>query len=406
MKSVRIWLGLGFVLLLSLLLGAWALRKPAAHHLDCRAFFLNDPVQFVTCVAEHLRPETPHKPEPLDPAQTSWHPLTAESGHHHGVNPNDYTDIFGPTLRNYLAEYGEISYPWLTPNENLMKHEGYVWLYTQAAGGCEQLGSEQRGQLNCVTDVLVQVHSIGTPMAVATRVHSFVLFARVCDPAGQPCGIVQTGGHHDYGILHCPYKEAHCPLESDPEGLPPFEMLKHQPPYRTNHIEPRNNGIVQFWNSLRPNSIIMNCDEGDTGVCLFPHEPNHLAGLAWSSHDAWGVVQREDVAGSPLVCPAGDCDFNHSRFQIFTVRLYELPAGPFTGWTNRWGHIVEGCTTAGTDCVPLVLAGEVPAGDALLNRRVRHSDEREAPILDFDVYDENGEPLGWLRPPAHYMEIP
>src|SRR5690606_24935309 len=110
-----------------------------------------------------------------------------------------YTDIFGPTLRNYLAEYGEISYPWQTPNENSMKHEGYVWLYTQAAGGCEQLGSEQRGQLNCVTDVLVQVHSIGTPMAVATRVHSFVLFARVCDPAGHPCGIVQTGGHHDYG---------------------------------------------------------------------------------------------------------------------------------------------------------------------------------------------------------------
>src|SRR5690606_37420326 len=96
---------------------------------------------------------------------TAWHLPSDENPHHHGFNPNNYVDIFGDVLVDYLATYGEISYPWQTPNENINKHQGYIWLYTQARNGvCDQ--EKQDGKGHCVTDVLVQVHSIGTPHAV------------------------------------------------------------------------------------------------------------------------------------------------------------------------------------------------------------------------------------------------
>src|SRR5690606_4901731 len=199
----------------------------------------------------------------------------------------------------------------------------------KARDGCENYKQAGTGQ-NCVTDVLMQVHSVGTPMAVMTRNHSFVLFARVCDvDTMQQCGVMMTGGWHDYGVLHCPYKKEHCPLDSDPAGLPDFDsVLKHQPPYRTSHTDVRYSGVVQFWSSFRPNTIVAD---------LYPHQPNNMAGIAWSTTDAWGYINPGDLHASPLVCEDGSCEFNHTRFQVFAVELYDLPAGPFTGWTNRWG---------------------------------------------------------------------
>lgn len=339
-------------------------------------------------------PDVTPSPTPLpgDHDDTAWHPLTEEFAHHHGVNPADYAGIFGDTLTNYLDEYGSISYPWQTPNENAVKHTGYIWLYTQAEDGCEHYKQTGKTDANCVTDVLVQVHSIGTPMATITRNHSFVLFARICDLETQTqCGVVMTGGWHDYGFLHCPYKGAHCPLETDPAEISEEEfmaVIRHQPPYRTNHPmlggPPNAPEIVQFWSSFRPNPTVAD---------LYPHQPNWMAGLAWSSHDAWGLMNPDDPHNSPLYCPDGSCHLNHSRFQIFAVELYDLPAGPFTGWTNRWGHLVEGCNTAGLDCVPFVVTAGMPAGDALLNRQVDHGNPNAAPILEFD----NG--MGWLLPP-------
>jgi hypothetical protein len=324
---------------------------------------------------------------------TQWHELTQETGHHHGVNPANYVDIFGQTLTDYLNAYGSISYPWQTPNENFYKHQGYLWLYDEAENGCEQFNIT--GNPNCVTHILVQLHSMGTPLAVRTRIHSQYAFIRICTPDGLQCGIATTGGHADYGILHAPYKEFHCVLDSDPPGFGALSNVLHQPPYKSNSVEyTPSRAISQFWNSLGPNAITLS---------LFPPEPNWVLGLAWSSPDAWGALDPADCGNldaATIPCPDGSCEYNHSKFHIFSVRIQHLPTAPFTGWTNRWGHIVTGCTVANVDCVPFTVTAGVPEGTAWLNRQVNQgAPDTYAPAQEFDVFDENGKTKGWITFP-------
>ncbi len=354
-------------------------------------------------------PTTPPSLEPLIPTDTpvptvtptpdtghnlnAWHFPANFPGfeHHHGVNPADYVDVFGPTLSDYLATYSPISYPWQTPDENspvgLGHHHGYVWLYDQARSddphtGCELFnngGHLPTDSLNCVTDVLMEIHTDGTQAHLRKRFHSHYLFMRVCDQATlTQCGIVATGGWVDYGILHTPYKNAHCPLAGvDPEVPEGYSFNLGQPPYRASQVAWKGNKVVQIWSGLRPNTVVAD---------LYPEQPNHTIGVVWSTLDAWGIIDAEhcadsafDVSGTTQGIPG----LNNSLFQIWEIYLYDHPPAPFTGWTDRWGHVVE-CTKAGTDCVPFIVTEGVPDGAALLNRQVRQGDAEAAPFLEFD----------------------
>ena len=51
----------------------------------------------------------------------------------------------------------------------------------------------------------------------------------------------------------------------------------------------------------------------------------------------------------------------------FEVTRQAATERPFTGYTDRWGNIAEGCTDEGVDCVPLYISENVPQGDPLLN---------------------------------------
>lgn len=331
-------------------------------------------------------PDTGHNP-------TAWHFPSNFPGfeHHHGVNPENYIDIFGPTLSSYLATYGTVSYPWHTPDENSMEglghHHGYVWLYDHARGdetqpGCELFnngGNLPTDTLNCVTDVLIELHTDGTQAHLRKRFHSHYVFMRVCDQTLTQCGIVATGGWVDYGILHTPYKKVQCPLPGiDPEVPEGYVFNLDQPPYRTSFVEYRGDRVVQFWSGLHPNQVVAD---------IYPEDPNATVGVAWSTIDAWGYINPEhcdDPAYDVFGVTEGRTELNNSLFQIFTIFLYDHPPAPFVGWTDRWGHVVEGCTQADTDCVPFVVTEGVPDGGALLNRPVKQGDPEAAPLLEFD----------------------
>lgn len=326
-------------------------------------------------------PDAGHNP-------TAWHLPSTLPGfeHHHGVNPEEYGDVFGPTLSNYLATYGTISYPWQTPDENspigLGHHRGYVWLYDQARGGCELFnngGNLPTDSINCITDVLIQLHTDGTQAHLRKRFHSHYVFMRVCEHTLTQCGTVATGGWVDYGILHTPYKTTHCPLPGiDPEVPEGHVFNLDQPPYRTSTVEWRPNRVVQFWSGLRPNQII---------ASLYPDNPNNSVGVVWSTLDAWGIIDPANCADPALDVygeSQGLTGLNNSLFQIFAVQLYEHPPAPFVGWTDRWGHVVESCEPNTTDCVPFIITEGVPDGAALLNRRAKNGDPEAAPLLEFD----------------------
>ena len=308
---------------------------------------------------------------------TSWH--APGDFHHHGAS------VIGTEFEFIWLQYAgqTIAYPWVSsPIENLYpisagKHEGFTGLY-EADTGCEMQGLSG----NCIRSYYLMVHSLGNLPAILTRIHSFGLAAEICagDDGSGECGFIFTGGHHDYGMLHRGYKQAYCGLDDDP-GLP-LDLID-QPPYRTGHqldSFPLRDENVQFWSSLI-NPITNE---------FYPHGPNHMAEIAWSSSDAWDYMVDDpalcsDAVNAVQICPDGSCEFNHTLFQVFTIRLENLPTErPFSGFTDVNGHIDPSCTAVSEVCVPLFISETVPQGLALLNRNVRHAECAITPCLEFD----------------------
>lgn len=298
-----------------------------------------------------------------------WH--SYDGDHHHGVNPNAYLDLFGSPLYDFLAQYGEIGMPWATSPQE--EHEGYIWLYTEMRPGTvDQFnngGKVPWDKLHYIKHALVKVHTTGDMHHLRKRFHSHYGFFVVEDRNTGAQGVVATGGWADYGIMHAPYKTKHCPLPSDPPG---FTNL-NQPPYRSTQTAYRKPGeLVHFWSGLRPNVSVAK---------FFPDDPQYLFGLAWNTLDATeypGVICADEMYDKPAVLEGS------RQFQLFTLALHNLPAArPFTGWTDRHGHLVSPTGTPGVDEVPLIISAEVPQGNAMLNRPVKHGDALAAPLMEF-----------------------
>jgi hypothetical protein len=327
--------------------------------------------------------------------------------HTHGTDPDK--TIFADIVKTWSQE---ISYPWQTPNENDLKHKGYVYLYEEFPTCIQFSGIGTVFNDNCITHVLYIPHSIGTTMAMTTRFHSFRLAARVCNRDLTQCGIVQTGGWSDFGVLHCPYKKTACPLSSDPQplaqdnGVLPSKVTVDQPPYRA--VPPidlvsrglKDGKITQFWSSLGPNPSV---------VAYYPDTYNLTFEGAWVGVDGWGGIDPKNTTAAHFICETGNCKLNHSTFQIFTIKLKDLPKGPFTGFTNRQGKIDTSCNQEGPNCIPLVIESNVPAGTAFMNREVRQGNPAYAPYLEFDIcFDSTGKSAscanststtsGWIKP--------
>ncbi|GAB4162591.1 MAG: hypothetical protein Fur003_5560 [Candidatus Dojkabacteria bacterium] len=337
--------------------------------------------------------------------------------HTHGADPSQ--TIF----KDIVAGWGQtISYPWQTPNEQLMKHHGYMYVYDRTPDGKCLIslpeGSPLQGEtLNCITDILYVVHTMGTNFELMGRFHSFRVVARVCNPTLSQCGFVQTGGWADYGILECPYKTGHCPVPADPNPLPTNKTGQiefNQPPYRasdriTDLTRALKSGInAQFWTNQLLNKVQQK---------FYPNPYNQRVGSSWAATDGWGGLDPANPGVNHFICPQGDCLYNHSSFQIFTFVFKELPAGPFSGFTDKKGNIVQTCTSEGPDCIPLVVSAGVPAGDAWLIRQVRPGFEDVAPIHEYDVcFGTNGQrsdchstgntTVGWILPNMNTATIP
>ncbi len=355
----------------------------------------------------------PDAPPCTDHKDTLYHGIwNEEKGCHY-----DHTHGYDPAktiFKDVVAKWGqEISYPWQTPSENMMKHHGYVYLYDEAENGCEHtaLPSGISGA-NCVTHILYLVHSMGTTFEISGRFHSFRVAARVCDPAQKNCGIVETGGWADYGVLHCPYKQTPCPLAVDPaplakdNGVLPDLVAIQQPPYRTtsrfDEIDRvlKSGHSVQFWNNQMLNPIVQP---------YYPEKYGNIFGSSWSFLDSWGTYNPENKTALNIICEKGDCEFNHSEAQLFTAGFSNLPPAPFSGFTDLKGNISSSCTAASSTCVPLIVGAGTPSGPSWLARKVRQADSEVAPILEYDVcFDKDGKlsnchysgdkTAGWIKP--------
>lgn len=254
----------------------------------------------------------------------AWHPVSDAIGHEHKDDPHDADDVFGNQF--YLWAGGEISYPWETPRENELKHNGYGWMVRKGASGD-------------VSDFRYQYHAIMSAHGAITRFHSFWLEANVCKD-GQ-CGIIRTGGWMDYGILNV--NGIRVPLPNDPDPVGGFPGQREHTSYQ-NHVT---------WYAAgkgRP-------------------ETHEFVVTAIRTNDAWGPVNPDNPSEIILTCPDYKCRFNGSNIEmeILDIQIQNdefdgVQDGivNYSGYTDRYGNIVEGCTEIELNCIPLEIEGVIP----------------------------------------------
>lgn len=253
--------------------------------------------------------------------------------HTHNDDPASMDYMFGPWPFSQT-----ISYPHETPAENELKHEGYKYYTFDTNGEC--VFEKDLNMDGCVTGLRIVYHAIGSEIGIRTRFHSYYGQVQIKNPDGT-FGTISSGGWSDFGILHNPYKDVHCPLESDPDN---FNIL--QPPYRALH-----NYIGETsWNS------------GSNGVGSFsPY--NRVLAYDWFDYDTWTHENScADYATDELnfICDNIDaCPYNHSQTRFYEIVAQippEIRTGGkmnFSGFTDLEGFIDESCTQAGPVCVPL-----------------------------------------------------
>lgn len=303
----------------------------------------------------------------------AWHSLWNEEhgchyNHEHKNDPRTADDLFGTEYYQWAG--GELSYPWQTFHgandsyppapapgyfENDMKHEGYGWIVRRDMP-CFATGDKT----GCITDMRVQYHAIFAGPGAVTRFHSYWVEARVC-PADSPstCGIIRTGGWMDFGYLlvrtrvnSTEFEDVHVALPGDP----PESSIDIGSPRR---IHPGDaSGEYQagsFWYGQQRYKEWL-----DKNVAL-------LHSLHLSTDDVWQNIDVDDASAVNLYCPEYDCNKNDSVIELHQLgfRVDTMaedvfdPDGDgfidYSGYTDRYGILVDGCSEPGLDCVPLIL---------------------------------------------------
>lgn len=317
-----------------------------------------------------------------------WHPLVNDElkchyNHHHGDDPNYVNDIFGAPGEWFGVNHQSLSYPWQTfptddryasPEaasaagmmENQMKHEGYMWIVRRN----QPCPNEGEG---CTTDFRLQYHGAFGAIEAGTRWHSYSYEGRVCGNANDPntCGIVRLGGWTDFGRLFVTEPGV---LSCNHDVKPIFISMGNE---------------NQFFPLDRPDSRDeVRCH---TSVIELPAEyPYHQPlGEWWSFQrgrfrfqlrvfDPIGPVSIDDPTRFDFFCTEEDvnCRYNQSYTSAWIGYITAVPEfadyctfgcqrvdangdgrADFRGFTNRMGELVQGCTTASLDCVPLVYEG-------------------------------------------------
>lgn len=281
-------------------------------------------------------PPTDIPPTDVPPAHDdrAWHPVTADISHEHKDDPRYVDDVFGMGFFDIAG--GELSYPWQTfrppggPGnmENDIKHEGYGWVVRRDLPGN-------------ITDFRLEQHGIMAPAGAQTRRHSFYLEARIKNPDGS-IGFVRTGGWSDFCQL----------VTNDNFG---------------------NHTIVSRDGCTAPDSFAAKRlhSESNPGATWYNGQADNLhqfATFVLRTDDAWSPINPDNPAELNFFCPEYDCPNNSSTLQILDLVINIVPGSGgihldpdydgvlnYSGYTNRYGVVVEGCTEAGLDCVPLEL---------------------------------------------------
>lgn len=257
------------------------------------------------------------------------------------------------------------------------------------------------GSLNCVSAFRIEYHDAGGNAHMAKRFHSYFMEVQV--KRGNTVGYIKTGGWADFGCLHASYKSAFIPLP----GVDPVQangqtqcgtsgQSIHADPYRA---------FSNTWAETQGQT------SGDNWSIWTAHDRygyNRVGFFFFRTMDNWGAMDPADPFTEHLLCPDSQCKYNNSEHHVFNVFMM-VPASldtdrdgivNYKGYTDKQGNIVQGCTAAGANCVPLEIVN-APVGNAIWSRNLSGiRTDGDAPH-DSDIYF-NGQPSGWIK----FMSMP
>jgi hypothetical protein len=316
---------------------------------------------------------------------SSWHSLIdSDNGchydHEHKHDPEQVDEVFGK-VGEWAGFQDSISYPWHTPNENEMKHEMYGWVV--------RTDIPRHGEGIYIKDFRLQYHATSANPDILTRYHSYSLEAQICNQQGD-CGVVRTGGWVDFGALNVKVYEDgeyyECLIAEDPQTCTDSSRRK-----------------IHYRLKLDPN-VLTNETKAEffwygSAFPMTGYKGPLRTQIALATADSWINVDPQDPSKNEFFCPNFDCEKNGSTIQAHVVSIRipekdrEIDFDPdnggfstYSGYTDRFGRIVESCESVSLDCIPVELEN-VPQGQAQ-HRDDKHLDLSTAGMTDFDISPE------------------
>lgn len=323
---------------------------------------------------------------------TKWHPLvkrdasgnvTCTYGHEHGMDPSRGDAVFGPLN---VPGGQQISYPWETPNENQIvnKHRVYKWMVVTNLP-CDT--RTPQGDLQDITAFRYEVHNDGN-LGAAVRFHSYWIEAELTNCATGEKGYASFGGHNDFAVLRV--GDTIVPL---PGVDPPASCILNGDARDEHDIHETTipGGGSVWYGANNRGTTGPGCDDEDV--------PDPVVGFQTNiGTDGWGPV---DPASPSTIHLWADHSQHHGTVtgtDDVTISVSPLQAdatGHVTasGFLDRHGRVVQGCSTITTDCVPYVFRN-VPGTRAFITHK--------NPVgYDGDVLGPHGEPGFYVSEPIH-----
>ncbi len=352
------------------------------------------PAAAATATSTPQATSTPLAGMPLCPSHdaTQWHALIdtvrqCHYDHTHNANPDDGDAVFGAPAAAWGGQ--TISFPWSTsPRENVDKHGGMKWAVRLNMPCVLTANYNGITPINCLRDARIEYHLVASLMDGLARFHGYYLEYNICQyPSYTACGVLRIGGWADFGILNAPYAG---PRVYRPGGTVDFGLaslfgglgVPLTETYAADTPDLDNIALVGQSNPINPYVSMPNLADV-TNPGFVPQQvwsmnavnvsntngTNPFAGFLVRIFDAWDALDTTNVNSLHFFCRDGSCDRNGSQHSLAGMQAHIPPEwdtngdgfADVSGYTNRYGQLVSGCSVIGLDCVPFSAVG-VPVG--------------------------------------------
>jgi hypothetical protein len=194
------------------------------------------------------------------------------------------------------------------------------------------------------------------------RFHSYSLQARGCDPANPSWhGTIQMGGWLDYGQLHV---DSPNPDGTVYDVIVPLVGVLGQPfPDPNPVVNPSLRRLHGSPDHPRYDATWYGAQGCFDSTCAPPPGRRPVAFSVGLRAEDWGAFDPNNPATISFYGGMANHSWHEPGHIVDIYLPPDLAVNGFitlAGFTDRWGNLVQGCTTHGADCIPLIVSNMKP----------------------------------------------